>query len=405
MIEAWPAGYLAIPVSIAAALLAARFLQSRGWKLQPSNGRLESIDGLRGYLALGVSFEHFFIASRHRVNGEWPPPEDTLFANLGPAGVTCFFFITAMLFYPRARVMRSALDWTRLYVGRLFRLVPLYWLAALIVIVAAFGTTQWTLRVPASDNTVAVARWLGLGIFGAPPINGYADTQHTIAGVTWSLQYEWLFYAALPLIAWVARFVPQRAVRVAGLCAVLAVFAALPPIIKLDMSSRIASAFLLGMIAAELIEIPAVTRLLRAPLFSLLGLAALATALLVTPYYHPAQMLLLFVFFLPVACGNSYFGALRSTLSKMLGEVSYSVYLLHGFLLFCALSLAPQSWLMGGHPHWFVLPILTAVLVFVAAVAFRLVELPGIRLGKLAVAAIEKGQGKPVVALRPAGRS
>ena len=51
-----------------------------------------------------------------------------------------------------------------------------------------------------TNNAVAVGKWLAVGLLARPSINGFADTWmlHT---ATWTLQYEWIFYLALPILA------------------------------------------------------------------------------------------------------------------------------------------------------------------------------------------------------------
>jgi peptidoglycan/LPS O-acetylase OafA/YrhL len=43
--------------------------------------------------------------------------------------------------------------------------------------------------------------WLAFTVFQAPDLNGFNPTSLIVAGVTWSLPYEWFFYLCLPVLA------------------------------------------------------------------------------------------------------------------------------------------------------------------------------------------------------------
>jgi peptidoglycan/LPS O-acetylase OafA/YrhL len=155
-----------------------------------------SIDGLRGYLALGVFFHHAVIYRTYLETGVWGLPPSSFFNMCGQGGVAIFFVITAYLFW--TLVLRGRPDWRTFYVGRIFRIGPLY-LAAfffVLIVVLLFGPGE-----PAMDFAVHLGRWLMLGAGGKPDLNGYPETHLILAGVTWSLRYEWAFYLALPALA------------------------------------------------------------------------------------------------------------------------------------------------------------------------------------------------------------
>ena len=62
-----------------------------------------------------------------------------------------------------------------------------------------------------------VARWLAGGVFIGGNVNDYAGTGLISAYVTWSLHYEWIFYASLLVTSFFARkFVLGILLPVAG---------------------------------------------------------------------------------------------------------------------------------------------------------------------------------------------
>ncbi|MEN9674171.1 MAG: hypothetical protein RIS76_67 [Verrucomicrobiota bacterium] len=71
---------------------------------------------------------------------------------------------------------------------------------------------------------------------------------------------------------------------------------------------------------------------------------------------------------------------------KLLGESSYSLYMLHGYLIFNVCHLAAFRNLAARHPLMMMLPVLASVAV--AAVAYRLIEKPFVERGRRRAAAL-----------------
>jgi peptidoglycan/LPS O-acetylase OafA/YrhL len=144
--------------------------------------------------------------------------------------------------------------------------------------------------------------------------------------------------------------------------------------------------FLIGMISAELRSRENVVRLCRTTIASFIGLTAIVVELL---GFHAAygftQYFLLGLFFIPIALGNSYFNILNKAWSLVLGELSYGIYLFHGFVLYVFMSgmIFPTEKLHGMHEWiWVILPVIALLVVACSAVAHRLIEVPGIALGR-----------------------
>jgi peptidoglycan/LPS O-acetylase OafA/YrhL len=335
--------------------------------------RYAALDGLRGYLAIAVFIHHactwFFYLHR----GRWELPPSNVYTNLGQAGVAMFFMLTAFLFTSKLIDARGvSIDWTRLYVGRLLRIVPLYFffLTALFVLVAWLSAGQ--LREPAWRLVGKMAMWASFTLFGTPGLNGIVHPQLTgISGMVWTLRYEWLFYAVLPLLALPLRVrIPPRflLVGVLGVAGML----------WLDHIEPIyLSTFLGGIAAAFLVRWTPVCRFAIRPVSSVLAIALIATELAAFPSTDAVlPLLLLAAAFVLLAAGNTLFGLLTLPASHRLGEMSYSIYLLHCMLLFLALDLAPSpDWLAW--KHWLVVLAVTPVLVVLCACTYRWIERPG----------------------------
>ncbi len=84
-------------VVVATMALAARLLPAPRRELAPSS----ALDGLRGFLALGVCIHHGVIWQGLLQGRPWISPDWTLTRNFGDASVELFFMLSAFLFYIR----------------------------------------------------------------------------------------------------------------------------------------------------------------------------------------------------------------------------------------------------------------------------------------------------------------
>ncbi len=125
------AALLALACCVATALL---ICQLRDLRFN-NTGRLGSIDGIRGIMELGVLFHHYVHAYVFHVSGQWTPDHSRFYRVIGPAGVLIFFMITGFLFWTKLLDQGGRIDWRKLYISRIFRVVPLYWLAVAIIVV------------------------------------------------------------------------------------------------------------------------------------------------------------------------------------------------------------------------------------------------------------------------------
>ena len=338
-------------------------------------GRYATIDGLRGYLALFVFLHHSCIWYNYLHANLWAVPSSSLYTHLGQDSVATFFMITGFLFIGKLLDARSKpMDWDRLYVSRLLRLWPLY-LAAIAGLVAIVAwLSGGSLRVSGPGLGKSLVKWLTFTVLGAPDINGVTDTYLIIAGVTWSLPYEWFFYLTLPLIGrGLGVRTPIRHL-VVGACAVSAFLWWRPNLLN-------TLSFAGGIAAAAASRYPSVRRLAQTRLSSLAILACVVLSMTVSPSYGYASLCLLSAAFVPIACGNDLFGILTAACSRTLGEMAYSLYLLHGLLLFTLFELVigrETASAFAPLTHWFAVVALAPVLVLLSALTYRWIERPAL---------------------------
>lgn len=371
----WPS-YVVLGVAVAAALLLGRWC-----RLPAATNRCQAIDGLRGYLALGVFLHHAVIWHYYLQGATWGSLPSRYYSHLGGSSVCLFFMITSFLFFSRvlAARERAEIAWGRLYLSRLFRIAPLYLVSILAVWLIVLGLNGWQLAEELPALARKVIETSLLGVFPMPPLNGFEDPKVIVAGVYWTLSYEWFFYGILPLVALLSgSSVPFR-YQAATLLSVLWV-------IQFSPKLRLMLPFAGGMLVAVLVRSDVVRSFCRSRLASLLIpillLSSIATSL--DPYTR-LNIVLLAAVFLLIAGGNSVFGLLEHRASRVLGELSYGIYLLHGLLLFLAFRLlrpAAGAAELSPAAFWATVLGIVPVLVALSVVAHRWVEQPGIRWGR-----------------------
>src|SRR5712664_2517941 len=293
----------ALSLLIGGALARGDFFRAR---LAESAGRFETLDGLRGFLALGVLGGHAVNMYTLHASGVWDAGEATFYARAANTGVSLFFAITGFLFWLRVLRDGPRFDARGFFASRLRRLVPMYAVSVAMALAVVLVASGFALHEPLVALLKQLRPWLSFGFMTTGETNGVRDA-HAINAVYWTLAYEWLFYLALPLLA--------------ALAACFAV-PGLPP-------------------------------------------AALSA--------------LLFVVFVFVAHGYSFFGLLRSRAAKVLGAASYSLYLTHCIVLFVVVRCAHQVVPIGAlEPlqYWLLVALAAAATVLLSAYTFRHVEYP-----------------------------
>jgi peptidoglycan/LPS O-acetylase OafA/YrhL len=360
--DPWPF----IAINVLCFLVAGVIAHSSGFyreqlaKLQ--SGRTEMLDGLRGWLALGVFFAHAILTYSYYTAGTWDDAIAPFYGKTGQVGVSLFFMITGFLFW--GRVVRGKLDARSFLLSRVRRLVPMYLVSVLMVLAVVAVLSDFTLRVSPATLARELRSWLSFGFMRADAINEINDA-HNINAVYWTLAYEWLFYLALPLLALFSR---------GPALAVLAVTALL-----FCLQAPVTLNFVAGGAAAMIVERRLLGSSLASPWMTPLALAALAEAFTYPDAYAVLPSLLMFVFFLFVVHGNSLFGLLASRASKTLGMVTYSIYLVHCIALFVVMrsvdSFFPIAEMQLGL-YWIFAALAAILAVTVSTLTYRYVEYP-----------------------------
>ncbi|MEC5400071.1 acyltransferase family protein [Uliginosibacterium sp. H1] len=362
---------------ILAAATLAGWVRIRLGHAAPPSGRFASLDGLRGYLALCVFAHHACIWYFYLHGGTWLHPTANFYSNLGSTGVALFFMVTGFLFY--TKLLDSAgkeLDWGRLFVSRVTRIVPLYAFTMLALFAIVFWLSKGQLREPLTELSQNVLTWVAFTTRGMPNINEVPGTFLIVAGVTWSLPYEWLFYFALPLLGLVTHTRASRAYLA------FSVIATATMLLLILRPPQIVT-FLGGILAAHAVRDERFRKLAGTHWASCVVLACLTANLFLFPKSNgPIQLALLTTAFALMAGGASLFGLLVTPAARVLGEVSYSIYLLHGLVLFIAFKFVLDRSVLtalSAQGYWLVVVALTPLLVAACCVTFATIEHPAMQ--------------------------
>lgn len=358
-------------VAIIIVFISVYFLPS---KITPtlSNTRFNSIDGLRGYLAFFVFLHHSVIWYFYLQTGVWQVPASRLFTHFGQASVAVFFMITSFLFFTKLlNSTKAGIDWKSLYISRIYRLVPLYVFSLICVFSIAAILSGGKLVDPPLTLIKNVAQWVTFTFFGDPDLNGVKATNLIIAGVSWSLPYEWFLYFSLPVFAFFLRVKVSLPYFVFGLLILIGFYFWGPQWYHV-------SAFLGGIIAAYLARIPTMSHLLQKPIASVLFILSILGVLFIyNTSYSIVPLSLLIVAFTIIACGNTLFGFLTHVISRTLGEMAYSIYLIHGIILFITFKFIlgfSSAKNFSVFEYWSLIFILIPILITVCYFTFTYIE-------------------------------
>ncbi len=173
-----------------------------------------------------------------------------------------------------------------------------------------------------------------------------------------------------------------------GVLVILAIYYVFRPshILSTKIESQFFLLFFYGGLSAYIYRFEIIKKQLIRPLFSMVGICSLAYLFF---FFDTSigffQYFLLFIFFLPVSLGNSMFGFLNKNFSILLGEISYSIYLIHGLILYIFFTML-LPYLSIPHTVSFqiflCMIVLCLVLIILSWATYLCIERPFIHLGK-----------------------
>lgn len=346
---------------------------------------LDGIEAMRGFAALAIVTFHVI----HLTPATLPASLESLRWALS-YGVPLFFVISAFsLAYGYAGRLERRGELREFYLRRLFRIAPLYYLA----VAAQIGVIAYLGGALPEPSSLALALSF---LFNLSPqmVDG-------IAPASWSVGVEMLFYAVFPLVLAMARTLPRAVILTLAATALAVGYAIVINKMKLNPSFLVHGFvfnlpyFGFGLVAHR---IAAVTParwggpLVIAALAGLLVTWALAPVLTAPRASGVVNVLYMLGWGAPF--GLLCIGmALRpprlfsNPLTRFLGRISFGLYLGHPQVIFLLGQLKAYPFiysLPGGSGVTFPLAVLVtaAVTTVVAWALYRVVEAPGIALGK-----------------------
>jgi peptidoglycan/LPS O-acetylase OafA/YrhL len=337
-----------------------------------SKNHLQSLDGLRGFLASFVFLHHSMIWYFYIQDGVWQSPPSSLFYYFGSGSVLMFFMITAFLFFSKitSNAHSKDFDWLRLYVSRFLRITPLYLFAVFIMFAFVAYETNFTLVDDIAELRENAIHWLFFGLLSLQDLNGISGML-IFAGVIWTLPNEWAFYFLLPIWGLLYRI---KTPKIFYLIAVLGIFFA--------AKNKIYLPFLLGMLSVYLYQLGFVQALAKRPIGSFVVITSCSLPILLSldPVDWRAQVFLLIAFTLIIA-GNNLFGLLSARPLRRLGDISFSIYLLHPLVLYCTMKFIigmERAQELSPVEYIGIIFILTPILISIAFFTYRWIESPAI---------------------------
>lgn len=317
---------------------------------------------------------HIVINHHFYQTGVWELTPSRVNTFFGRGSVAFFFMITALLFWGRAIDQRGHVDSFRFYVSRLRRMVPMYAVSVGLLLLTVLALTHFRFVAPPVELGREVMSWVLFTMPGAPDVNGLKST-YLINTVFWSLAYEWTFYLLFPALAIFARGPAQYVLAVAA-AAYFAFFSNL----------NIEWFFLAGCAAAVLCRHHLVQRIAATWIASVVTVIFIAATIEWQPStYSWIGATLLFAPFVLIASGNSVFGLLTLRPARLLGLLSYSIYLLHNWVLFLVSRLVNHYTnvaALSQHAYWLMGAVVVVCTVMLAATTYRFVEYPWLRSSK-----------------------
>ena len=338
-------------------------------------GRNQTIDGTRGLLALWVITHHLDVGPEMvKAGGIWNPPESTLVVIMQTGFfIAPFFALTALIFGGHLLRTKGELSTLSFVKKRAFRLLPTYFLSVLLIFVTAFAMTGLELRVTVLKLATQIVRWSLLDFVPRYDINAVDVSK--AHGMLWSLRLELIFYLLLPGLAFLQRRFRSPAPLFLGLAAA-------------SLVNSIFVFFLAGLVTAAVLGWTG----LRFKLAWQLATVGAVTLIIVLADNHSriVQAVLLIPIMVALVQEGAVFAALRWRPLRFVGEISYSVYILHYpliWILFSAL-IAPDWAQQLPYEHRMLLNIaLASLIVAISTLSFVAVERPFVRLGRRITAA------------------
>jgi peptidoglycan/LPS O-acetylase OafA/YrhL len=328
--------------------------------------RLRNLDALRGICAILVVLAHTL--PRQWFGMGLVSAHPFVYLDLGRIGVAAFFLISGYVI--PFSIPNGESSAQKFWISRFFRLWPAYWVAMLFYLLTAPHQAS---RLTVAANLTMMQRFVGLN-----------DLETSF----WTLQVELIFYFLITLMLLSGMVRNTQSYRTL-LYAMIGLSVALAPVrllihknLPLLLPMGLALMFLSGYIRqCRLIGRAFPWATVAQYMVSLIAVCLLGYGSKLKQTDDPFRLIIAYTFGLMLFLVFERMQDAHS-LAVSLGAISYSIYLLHPAVIALASRFLPAR-----NPGEDALAIMLMTII-VAWIVFRLVELPGQRLGKAIAARV-----------------
>ena len=352
---------------------------------QEKAGYRPELEGMRGILALSVFLHHAVVWWFVRQEGTWKLPPSNFYSQMAVVPVTLFFFLTGFLFWSKL-LMKPQQEWKSFLRARIRRLAPAYMGAMVLFVLAVIALSHGVRHESWLRLFLNTARWTPFAFGGEPDVNRLPHTVYLMT-VVWTLRWEWLFYIAVPLLGWFAKK-SWRCLWLIG--AVLALFAGSNLVANGPHSihgaftaawflRHCAYNFSIGIVVACLVRRYDWRKAAQSWIASVVAISVLGVVAVTIPGsygYGALESINLGLPFLILAYGNDLFGLLRLKPLVFLGQISYSVYMLHCLVLGTVMISLRQYIPRTPMAYWGVIAMIGIAVVLISTLSHRWLEAP-----------------------------
>lgn len=377
--------------------------------------KLDFVDCLRGYAILGVVFTH-----SAQVVGDLP----TWLKNIGiqgARGVQLFFIMSAftLLYSLYRKYDTRKFEIGDFFLRRFFRIAPAFYFA--LIFYSAVDLLTYNLGLSEQTNSYTFGT-----IFSALTFTNILniDWLYSLVPGGWSISAEMLFYLTVPFIFMYVKSLKRAVILV--ITTLVVSIGSNQIALKMEIGNpglvrneylfhwfpNQLPIFCLGILLFFLLK----NRLLGNPpikktskltsnvfiFLSVMGISILSVLNGVGGTYFPSHILF-GICFVGLAYGlanlNKHF--LINKISKFIGEVSFSLYLIHFFVLDVITMLIGnkiQLQLSSSLSLVVIYGLTLLTSTFLAYISYRLIEQPGIKLGRKISVSIEKQKESTIAA-------
>jgi peptidoglycan/LPS O-acetylase OafA/YrhL len=357
----------------------------------PVSQKLATLEGLRGILAFSVVMHHACCWYYFTQNGIWTTGSSVIFARLADFGVIQFFYLSGFLFW-RKLMKTGRIPIAKFYLSRFVRIGPVYYLSVGAAILVGLLVTGFKLQVSPENLANSLLSWLLFSLGGPRSVN-HADIARITCGVTWTLELEWLFYLSLPFLGWfsrntrrlffyalmfgalflLSRYIRTGAVDEGSLHSASSILAQYSKFMLVGFGGGILIASLEPRLRGWL------QRVVRWQNWILL---CLYLAYLTVPGITTAGQVLVLAGFALVVQGADLFGVLRSRAVRLLGAISYPMYLVHGIVYYSAMKLRGGIHAVSLQSYMLETAVCMTVILLLSTVIHLVLEQPTMKLSE-----------------------